>query len=148
MAKEITMNVGLTVVSQDPATGMYKVYFNVSAQNQQNLSTIAGPYVGTVSVPTTGKVIDLSGVQGGVPGVCWLHNQDPTNPVSIGTRDTTTGKFSPFLRLPPLTRYPVILDPHLGIEESGAGSGSVGTCQLFAKAFNGTCIVDFEVFPQ
>jgi hypothetical protein len=146
MSNEITQQVGLTVRKVDATTGITTVYFNTSGQNQITLAGNSGPYVGTLSVPTTGIAVDLSGV--GVPGAAWFMNQDPVNPVSIGTRDTLTGKFSPLLRLLPGMRLVLYLDPHLGIEESGAGSVSIGTDQLFLKAFNGTCKVDVNIFPQ
>ena len=146
MANEITMSCSLSVVKIDATTNITTVYANYQGQNKITLTGSSGPYVGTVSVPTTGVAVDLSAV--GTPGVAWLYNQDPTNPVSVGTRDVGTGKFSPLLRLTPGMKQCVYLDPHLGIEESGAGSSSAGTDQLFLKAFNGTCRVDLEIFPQ
>lgn len=148
MANEITMNVSMSVVKVDPTTNIQMVYATFQGQNKVTLTGNSGPYVGTLAVPTTGIAVSLAGVEGGIPGAAWLYNQDPTNPVSVGTRDILTGKFSPLLRLLPGMKYPIYLDPHLGIEESGAGSVSAGTDQLFLKAFNGTCKVDVEIYPQ
>jgi hypothetical protein len=148
MANEITFNVSLSIVKVDATTGIQIVYENDSGQNKVSMLGNSGPYIGTVSVPTTGMAVDLSGVEGGIPGACWLKNEDPANPVSVGTKDTMTGKFSPLLRLLPGMKYPVYLDPHIGVEESGAGSSTTGTDVLFLKAFNGTCKVTLKVYPK
>jgi hypothetical protein len=140
------MTVGLTVRKTDPTTGKTIIDFNTSGQNQIDMTGIGGPYVGTLNVPTTGATVDLSAL--GTPGAAYFMNQDPTNPVDYGVREDSTGKFFPIGRLLPGLRQPIYLSPHLGIEESGAGSSSIGNTHLFFKAFNGTCRVDVEIFPQ
>jgi hypothetical protein len=147
MSNEITFNSSVSIQKTDSVTGKTQVKYLASAPNPSiDLAGAAGPYVGTLNVPTSGLNVDLSGA--GTPGMAVLFNHDATNSVDWGIKDDATGKFYPLGRLLPGMLQPVYLSPHIGVDEaSGAGSTSAGTTHLYLKAYGATCKVQVDVFP-
>jgi len=114
--------------------------------NQFNLTMTGskGPTPGSILIPTTGKVVDLSALSS--PGLCWIHNLDSTNFVTGGVYDGS--KFYPMFELPPGIAYPILLSRYINQEFVGTGTGTnadinqlmliadTAACQVIVKAYD------------
>lgn len=79
MVDEARFNIGVQI------TKGHIQYRSLPTTFTADVDGTAGPTPGYVLVATSGTDIDLSGL--GTPGICVLHNIDPTNYVEYGVGD-------------------------------------------------------------
>lgn len=95
-----------------------------SFTRDQVTSSPAGETPGEIAVTTTGVNVDLSHLA--EAGVCWMHNVDDTNFVTVGIYDPDTLVFYPMLEIGPGECYPVVLSRRIGRQYPGAGTSTSG----------------------
>src|SRR5688500_2424305 len=103
MANEIQINTTITVKKGNLDWDSKPNRFNV------DFSGSKAPVPGGISVPVTGKAVDLSALSS--YGVAWIHNLDSTNFVTAGTYDGTN--FHPYQEIGPGEFYPIKLSRYL-----------------------------------
>lgn len=134
MANEARVTAGLQIIAGN---------INYLSQPSAFLATVTGrkgPTPGSISVAVLGTDVDLSQLT--QPGLCILHNQDPTNFVTYGIRDPETNRFYPLGELLPGEIYPLRLSRDIQ-EEYGTGTGTVtaATNKLHLRANTAACNV-------
>jgi hypothetical protein len=141
MASEATLRVSLTIKKGN------LTYSSQPAGYNADVSGTFGPTPSAVHVPTAGVDVDLSALT--APGLCRVMNLDDTNYVQLGTRDPDSNRFYPLMRLLPGESFVFRLDPDVGSEYSGAGTGTAGTNNpVHLRAANAACVVLFEAFES
>lgn len=147
MANEAQFSFTLNVNKRDADTGVQRIASPSQFGFSLTVDGNSGPYVGTVLATTGGTFVSLAGV--GTPGLAVFHNQSTSEKVYVGTYDTTTGQFTPFLRLKPGMALPVYLPETLrDFSGTAAGTASVGSNLLMVKAHDASAPVDVKVFPE
>lgn len=138
MASEISLNVNYTLKKGNLDERGTPNQFNITMNGTK------GPTPGSIRVPTTGIVVNLSAID--TPGLCWIHNIDSTNFVTMGVYDGS--RFYPLLKFPAGVAYPVILSNYINQEFVGTGTGTnadinqlmliadTAACQVVVKAYD------------
>ncbi len=104
-----------------------------------------GPTPGALTITTGGEAVDLSELV--QPALCRLMNLDATNYVTVGVRDTTSGKLYKVLELLPGETYVVRLSRFMNEDYDGTGTGTgADTVQLFLQADTASVNVLVEAF--
>jgi hypothetical protein len=141
MASEATLRVSLTIKKGN------LTYVSQPAGYNADVSGTFGPTPGAINVTTTGVDVSLTALTH--PGLCRVMNLDDTNYVQLGTKDPDNNRFYPLIRLLPGESYVFRLDPDVGKEYVGAGTGTAGTNNpVHLKAANAACVVLFEAFES
>lgn len=115
MSDEITVSETMTILKD-----------NIDEQTRPNrfladMTGTKGPTPGLITVPVTGKVVDLSALSL-MGGMCRFYNRDDTNYVTIGVYDGTN--FFPFCELLPGEFTRVRLSRFINVEFIGSSTGS------------------------
>lgn len=157
MANEITLATSLSIMKVD-GNGNVLLRKNYSTSFQNNMSGNQGPYPGSLTVSTSGKLVYLT-AEIVTAGWCWLANQgraDGANHtdeyVEIGIFDpqsTAPGVFYPLLELSPGEGFPVKLSRNLQEQYAGSGTGTTTPENyLYLKAYRASQIVNIEAFSK
>lgn len=135
---------GKLVVDLQIATG-HLSYRSSPTSISFDVAGVKGPTPGAITVPTTGKDVDLSGLT--TPGLCWITNLDATNFITVGIWDPENIKFYPFMKLLPGEFFAFRLSPNVG-KEQGTGTGTTGpaTNTLHIRADTSSCVVRVDAF--
>jgi hypothetical protein len=112
-----------------------------------NGSKAPGP--GQMTAATGGTDVSLAHLNGNTPGLCWLQNLDPTNSVTLGRWDATTGYFYPLMKFKPGEAYPFRLAPDVLKEHIGTGTPDTGHAStLRVQAENAPCNIQVHIFED
>lgn len=104
-----------------------------------------GPSPGAVTVSTSGTNIDLTELT--TPGLCRIMNQDPTNYVTVGVKDTSSGIFYPLMELLPGESYVFRFSRDVG-EEYYSTTGTDSGNSVHCKANTASVVVLIECFES
>jgi len=116
---------------------------------QATVTGTKGPVPGALTVPTTGKIVDLSELT--TPGFVFLHNldSDTSNYVEFGIYDPQTDVFYPLGELNAGESTVFKFSRNLLEEYTGTGTGtSAATNQFMLKSFNASAVVTVEAFEK
>lgn len=115
-------------------------------QFRANVDGAKGPTPGALTISTSGE--DVSFAELTTPGLCFFHNQDPTNYVSLGIWDGV--EFLPLFELMPGEFYVMRISRFLGTSFGavpGTGSTDSGNT-LRLKAHTAPCVVVVGAFEK
>ena len=158
MANEITLSTSLSIFKAD-SNGVVLLRKNYSTSFQNDMSGNQGPYPGSLTVPTTGKLVYLT-AEIVTAGWCWFANQGRADGaahtdeyIEIGVFDPQVtpapGVFHPLLELSPGEGFPVKLSRNLQEQYAGSGSGTTTPENyLYLKAYRASQIVNVEAFSK
>jgi hypothetical protein len=139
MANEFQINSSLQI------TNGANQYISRPTAFIDNQSRVGGPSPGSFPVSVSGTDISFSNLT--QPGWTFFQNLDATNIVRIGPYDTGTGRWYPFLTLPPTLGCVVKLADLIDQEITGTGSATSGiVVTIRAKAENATCDIKVDSF--
>ena len=114
---------------------------------QADVTGTKGPVPGALTVPTTGKIVDLTELT--IPGLCELHNMDATNYVEYGIYDPQIDVFYPLGELLPGEKYTIRFSRNLAEEYTSTGTGTTAATNKFMlKAQNAACDVYVGAFEK
>jgi hypothetical protein len=142
MALEITVQETMTI---------RKSTANIDEQTRPNQFTAdmtgtKGPTPGLITVPTTGKVVNLTALST-MGGMCRFYNRSLVNFVTIGVYDGT--RFYPFCELLPGEFTRVRLSRYLNQEFIGSSSGTNADVNaLMIIADTAECEVKVEAYDK
>lgn len=147
MSKEARVQSNLTINKLSSEIVLIRHNGEGPSAFQADVDGTIGPLPGSVSVPTTGKIIDLSELT--TPGLYEIHNQDATNYVEYGIYDPQTDVFYPWGELLPGEKYVGRFSRNLAEEYTGTGTGTTAaTNKVMLKAQNASCNVYIGVFEK
>lgn len=146
MANEATVNSSLQVRKVSGSTVLLDYQSRPSAF-KATVNGTKGPYPGSLSVPTTGKLVYFDQLT--TPGLCRLMNCDATNYVEYGIYDPQSGLFYPIGEMLPGETYVLRFSRNLQEQYSGSGTGTATPENYFyMKANKATCVVLVEAFEK
>lgn len=144
MANEIRVRGTLGILRKSGSLTLQDYRSNPAAFNADQ-AVNGGPSPGQITVTTTGTDVDLS--QLAQPGMCFLHNMDPTNYVEYGIWDTERSIFFYFGELLPGEFTLFRFSRKFAEEYAGAGTGtSAATNRLRFYAHSASCKVKIDAF--
>ena len=112
---------------------------------QADVASGKGPSPGALTVPTGGRVIDLSELA--TLGLCKIANIDETTTLRWGLYDLSTNTYMPVGKMLPGEFTVLRLDLDIEGEYSGTGTGTIGIGnRLFLRGDGASCEVLVEAF--
>lgn len=136
MANEARISISLNITKRAD-DGTILLYEQLRASYSADVDGTKGPAPGALTIPTGGKVIDLTELlqASGTPGFCWIENQDENNYVEYGAYDPNIGQaYLPF-EIGPGERQLVKLSRNIREIYTDTGTGTSGpSYYLFMKA--------------
>lgn len=142
MADEARISSGIAIRIVSSGTTLLD-YQSRPATFVADVSTPFGPTPGAMLVGTDGTDVDLSELT--APGLCWIHNMDPNNYVTVGIRDPERTLFYPLIELLPGESYPLRLSRIFGEEYTSTGT-TAATNKLHIMANTAPCTVRVDAF--
>ncbi len=146
MSNEITANITVTIQKRSSDGSKTLVdYRSPAPTSRADMAGSKGPKPGAVTVPTTGVNVDFSGLAS-LGGQLVIHNQDATNYIEFGVRDTGNSRFYPIGKVGPGRTATFEISTHLGQYYSGTGTALAGAATYHAKADTASCEAQFDGF--